>query len=252
MSETKSSQQRIGALDARGWTTESGARLKAAVRAAKWQQERLAEAAGVARSTLAAIFKGDHTPREATLAAICEVIGLDPEDLVTGHLPSASFAPPDLSRPLAGDVRLGDDEYSLVKHFTVNVSAGPGLIPISEASVGGMAFARSWLIRRGIAADMAGLVTVKGDSMAPTIHDGATVLVHLAECEVKQSGIYVFSRGGEACIKRIVPAAREEDGRASTLVIMSDNTEYQPEVVTGPALNEVRIIGRVRMVLADV
>lgn len=87
--------------------------------------------------------------------------------------------------------------------------------------------------------------------MTPTIQDGATVLVHLAEIEVRKAGIYVFNRAGETCVKRIVPAAMGSDGRPTTLVITSDNNEYPPEVVTGPELNEMRIIGRVRTVLLD-
>lgn len=87
--------------------------------------------------------------------------------------------------------------------------------------------------------------------MIPTIQDGSLVLVHMAECEVSNAGIYVFNRAGETCVKRVVPATKGDDGRPTTLVITSDNNEYPPEVVSGPALNDIRIIGRVRSVLAD-
>lgn len=249
MSEITSSQQRIGALDARGWTAESGARLKAAVREAKWQQEKLAQVAGIARSTLSSIFKGSHTPREATLNAICDVIGISPDDIIYSRH-DEPFGPPDLSRPLAGDVRIGNHEYSIVKFYDVKASAGPGRFPLSENAAGGVAFTRHWLIRRGIAADLAGLVTVSGDSMAPTIVDGATVLIEFVSNAARE-GIYVFSRAGEVYIKRIVPVDVGEDGRPRSLAVLSDNTEYPAEALIGPQMNEMRIIGRVRTVLMD-
>lgn len=250
MSKTMSSQQRIGALDARGWSAESGARLKAAVRAAKWQQERLAEAAGLARSTLAAIFKGSHTPRLATLEAICEVIGADIDDIIGNA--SGYVGPPNLARPLAGDVRIGNDEYSVVNRHEVSVSAGPGLIPSSENASNGVAFSRSWLIQRGIAADLSALVTVKGDSMVPTIPDGATVLVQRCDPSLFREGIYIFRRSGEVFVKRLMPVELGPAGRAQSMVITSDNPEYRPEIISGPDLDEIRIIGRVYCVLSDV
>lgn len=245
-----SSQQRIGALDARGWTAESGARLKAAVRAAKWQQEKLAEAAGVARSTLATIFSGSSTPRQATLEAICEVIGADLDEIIGGA--RERVGSPNLSRPLAGDVRIGEDEYSVVNRHEVNVSAGPGLIPVSESASGGLAFSRSWLIQRGIAADLSALVTVKGDSMSPTIPDGATLLVQRCDPALMREGVFIFSRGGEVFVKRLMPIDIAANGRAQSIVITSDNPEYRPEIVRGADLGDIRIIGRVHCVLCDV
>lgn len=138
----------------------------------------------------------------------------------------------------------------MIKCYAVDASAGPGRFPLSEAVSGGMAFSRSWLLKRGISADLAGLITVKGDSMVPTIPDGAMVLVHLADYEVTAPGIYVFNRGGQTCIKRLTPVAGE-NGKLASLVIVSDNAAYPPDVVSGPALNELRIIGRVRSILID-
>lgn len=183
----------------------------------------------------------------SNLLAACEKLGFE---FYIG--PKRDVGPPDPVRPMPGDVRIGNEEYSLIARYEVNVSAGAGLIPISEDVDGRMAFSRSWLIRHRISADLAGLVKVRGDSMFPTIPDGALVLVHAAEMLVERAGIFAFSRDGEAFIKRLLPVDRAPDGRPTSMVIMSDNAEYPPEVVTGPDLNELRIVGRIRSILIDV
>lgn len=186
------------------------------------------------------------SPSVTSAAAICDALGLE---FYIG--PKRDVGPPDPTHPAPGDVRIGDEEYSLIPRYEVNVSAGAGLIPVSEEIDGRLAFSRSWLIRHGINADLAGLVRVRGESMAPTIPDRALVLVHCAEMLLEQPGIYAFSRDGEAFIKRLVPLERQPDGYPSSLVIISDGGSIPPEVVTGPALNELRIVGRVRATLID-
>lgn len=178
--------------------------------------------------------------------AACEKLGFE---FYIG--PKRDVGPPDPAHPAPGDVRIGDDEYSLIPRYEVNVSAGAGLLPISEDAASRVAFSRTWLIQNRINADLAGLVRVSGDSMAPTIPDGALVLVHCPEMFLEREGIYAFSRSGEAFIKRLVPVDRRPDGQATSLVIISDSGNFPPEVVTGPDLNEIRIVGRIRCILID-
>ena len=151
--------------------------------------------------------------------------------------------------PPALDALVGGEDFSLIARYDVNVSAGPGLIPVSEVEDGHLAFAKSWLTRHHINPDKAGIVRVQGDSMAPTIPDGALVLVHGAENHPDRTGIYAFSRGGQAYVKRLTPLERAADGRLAGIAIISDNPSTPPEVVAGQALNGLRIVGRVRCVL---
>lgn len=248
MSRDETRQARNARAVVEPWTAEMAARLRSRVKE-YGRQEDVAEKAAVSRQRLVGILSGKVSPSEVAFLRICEAVGVTRAEILEGI--KIDFGPPNHDRPLAGTVRIGDDEYSVIKRYSVDASAGFGRFPLYEGASGGIAFSRSWLIKRGIAADMAGLISVKGDSMTPTIQDGATVLVHLAEMEVKHSGVYVFNRAGETCVKRIVPATKGADGRPTTLVITSDNNEYPPEVVTGPALNDLRIIGRVRSVMAD-
>lgn len=159
--------------------------------------------------------------------------------------------PPDYDRPAHGDVRIDDQEFTLIRRYEINVSAGPGIVPIEGSDGDYLAFSTSWVSRHGLNSDLSGLVRVKGDSMAPTIPDGALVLVHLPEMFVKSEGIYAYSRNGEAFIKRLVPVGVTEDHKPAALVIVSDNPSYAPETILGEALNEIRVVGRIRSVLTS-
>ena len=164
---------------------------------------------------------------------------------------SSAVTSVEYANPLSGDFVVDGMEYSLIKRFEVTLSAGPGLTPVDGEEAKAVAVSRSWLLSHGLAADLCGLVLVKGDSMMPTIPDGSLVIVNQAEMSVVKEGIYAYSRDGEAFVKRLVPAGVGEDGRPETLVIISDNPSYPTETVSGQELNSVRVVGRVRSVLTD-
>ena len=148
--------------------------------------------------------------------------------------------------PAHGDFRFDGEEFAMISRWDLSVSAGMGLLPVEGGEKEALAFSRSWLLRNGINADLAVLVRIKGDSMAPTIPDGALVLVHAAEMVVEHEGIYAFTRDGAVYVKRLIPMSHDIDGRAAGLVILSDNMTYGPETVSGEAMNELRVVGRVR------
>lgn len=236
---------------AAGWTAASGARLKLSIRNAGLQQAAVAELAGLSRPSLVQILNGNSVPRMSNLEAICNAIGIEPDDILDTERWD-KFGPPDLSQPMAGDFRAEDIEYAFIKRYRVSASAGPGLFPLSETSDGAVAFERRWLIDRGIAKDMAGLITAEGDSMAPTIPHGASILVSFAESDVKSEGVYVFRRDNAVSVKRIKPLTLAHDGRPRALAVISDNPAFPPAVVSGADLKEMRIIGRVKYVMFDV
>jgi phage repressor protein C with HTH and peptisase S24 domain len=152
------------------------------------------------------------------------------------------FGPQRELRPLTD----ANQDFVFVQTYEVNLSAGPGLIPAETNGTDQLAFSREWMSRNGINSQLCGLVRVRGDSMFPTIPDGAMVLVHLPETQVVEEGIFAFSREGEAFVKRMIPVNKGKDGRATSLVILSDNQSYPPDVLVGEALNEIRIVGRIR------
>ena len=233
----------------------------------KLSQRAAASALGVSQGYIGDIESGRAEPSRKFLQRLSEVFQVNPAWVLEGREPmvfdtlpgfaagtdeAVRITPANLAHPSSGDFAYGNEEFTLVKRYDVNLSAGPGLIPIEDALSEHLAFSRSWLRREGINSQLCGLVRVRGDSMAPTIPDGAMVLIHMPEMTVLQEGIFAFSRAGSAFIKRIIPAGIEQDGRATSLVILSDNPAYPAEAVSGKTLNEVRIVGRVRSVMFSV
>ncbi|MEI9986182.1 MAG: S24 family peptidase [Aliidongia sp.] len=83
------------------------------------------------------------------------------------------------------------------------------------------------------------MITAIGDSMEPGICDGDLLLVDTTQTSFTEFGVYVFEARGEKLVKRV---QRKFDG---TLYVISDNVVYQPEIIAGPLVSEITIIGKV-------
>lgn len=163
--------------------------------------------------------------------------GVSVEWLATGEGPM---------RP--GEMNL-DDAYlavvtALIPFLDVEVSAGGGAVVESETWRGGMPFDKRW-IRAEICASPRDLVlvTARGDSMVPTIREGAILLVDTARRELREDGVYVIRRDHLVGVKRL------QRGAGEAVIIMSDNPAYAPVTVTPDDLD---IVGRVVWVGAKI
>jgi phage repressor protein C with HTH and peptisase S24 domain len=83
------------------------------------------------------------------------------------------------------------------------------------------------------------LETAIGESMTPTIRDGNTLLIDTADQTFRNFGIYVLEINGQRLVKRV---QRKHDG---SLVLISDNSAYQPDTVDRAAAGDVSVVGRV-------
>ncbi len=134
---------------------------------------------------------------------------------------------------------LGAD-FVLVPRYNVGASAGGGAIIHSEQIVDHLAFRSEW-VRSALdvsVKDLA-LISVKGDSMEPTLSNGDMILVDTGTRKVEDNAIYVLRYNGALMVKRI---QRKVDG---TLIIKSDNIVYEPETVEGDAVDQLHVVGRV-------
>lgn len=219
------------------------ARLREALagRSGSW----LAEKIGLKPQSVNAWLRAESGPSLFNARDAAEALGVSVQWLATGEGIASECKPSESAAP---DF---DQDFVLLPRYEVNLSAGPGLVPAHEDVEERLAFSKAWLRRNLINAEQSGLVRVRGDSMAPTVPDGALALVNTAEARVDREGIYAFSREGEAYIKRLVPLARGPGGTPTSIVIISDGGSFPPEFVTGPQLNELRIVGRVRCILVN-
>jgi phage repressor protein C with HTH and peptisase S24 domain len=131
-------------------------------------------------------------------------------------------------------------ELVSVPRLDVEASAGPGAMATGERPLSHIAFQAKWLreVTAGAGADLS-LITVRGDSMAPTITEGDDILVDRSEPARRlRDSIYVIRREDTLLVKRIAlgPSSRH-------VTVRSDNEAYPswPDV----PLKEIDVVGRV-------
>jgi phage repressor protein C with HTH and peptisase S24 domain len=83
------------------------------------------------------------------------------------------------------------------------------------------------------------LETAVGESMEPHIRNGDLLLVDTTDQTFRNFGIYVIEVREERLVKRV---QRKFDG---SLILISDNAVYQPEIISAELAKEVRVVGRV-------
>ncbi|MFD1787776.1 helix-turn-helix transcriptional regulator [Sphingomonas floccifaciens] len=121
-----------------------------------------------------------------------------------------------------------------VPRLAVSVSAGPGRLVTSEATVASAGYAAEDLARLGIDATNAAILDVRGDSMLPTLMDGDRILVDRGQrVPGRRGGIWVLRCDDELLVKRLT-----RDG--ADWRIQSDNA---PE--RRAAVESVEVLGRV-------
>ncbi len=127
--------------------------------------------------------------------------------------------------------------FRQVPKVAARLSAGGGSFEAESQVLGTRAFDLSWLRRMGNPAEMV-LMDVVGDSMAPGICDGDTVLVDRSQADLVFGSVYAVGHGDTVLVKRI---RRAQNG----LALISDNPEYSPVLLRGDDMESFRIIGRV-------
>jgi SOS-response transcriptional repressor LexA len=164
----------------------------------------LAKKAKVAGSSLSRCSKGAE-PSLATALAVCSAAGVSLDWLATGDGPSQS-----------------SDQYH-IPFFDVEASAGPGTFPPENQTSNSSVAIPSGLLRhyKITAANLCAIQT-RGDSMEPTLRNGALLIVDRSDQQIRE-GIYVVSRGEVLLVKRVQP--RENN----SLRLRSDNPQYEPE-----------------------
>ena len=130
-------------------------------------------------------------------------------------------------------------DFALIPRYAVEASAGSGSAIDQEQEIGKMAFRRDWLKNKVLNIDNLVTINVKGDSMAPTITDGAIVLVDMNQTGIPGEGIYIIQNDDHLYAKRLQPDFN--DG----LIIKSDNPNYSDQHLKSKDIRNLKIIGKV-------
>ena len=105
----------------------------------------------------------------------------------------------------------------------LSAAAGAGAEVLDEEVVGGVWFSRGWLRRRGLDATRCVMVRVRGESMEPALHDGASVLVDCNHRRRRKDRIFVVRLPDDGVV--VKRAGRDEDGGWTML---SEHPSWEP------------------------
>ena len=127
-------------------------------------------------------------------------------------------------------------DRSPVRLLEVASAAGVGAEVYDETPVGLLWFRNDWLLSHSIDPEQSNIISVRGESMEPTLPDGCSILVDRKRREPHQGRIYVMRTEEGLVVKRL---GLDEEGRWE---IRSDSPDWR---VT-PMSPGTEIIGEVR------
>lgn len=140
-----------------------------------------------------------------------------------------------------------EDDFITIPKIEIDVSAGNGSLVVSENVSEGMKVTRQWLLNEGFEHSKLVMLTARGDSMEPSIPNGASLIVDKCHASFKdEDGIFVLRIGESLFVKRL-----RYDHLNYELSIISDNPIYPVTQVKANQLNDICVIGKVVKLVVD-
>ena len=139
-----------------------------------------------------------------------------------------TLLPSDLSDPEALGIRVANQDNlppgaRSLGAVEIEAAAGGGAVNLDEAPVKGQVwFRRDWLDRHGLDPTRCMVISVRGESMEPTLPDGCSILVDRARSRRRVDRIFVINTEDGLIVKRL-----GKEGRRWLLV--SDHEEWSDE-----------------------
>lgn len=204
------------------------ARIAEAVRRAGGRAV-ISSATGISERQLSKYMAGDNSPSALVALKIAQACGVPVQWLL-------STGDGDLSG------HTSDQSGGTFSVPILDVSAGQGpALENGEVEVAGFVpFPEIFLRQLGITPAKARIITGRGDSMLPTIADGASALINVADRDLVDGRIYALRGPDGLQIKRV---QRSWDGGVT---LISDNKEIYPAVhISRNDSERLAVIGRV-------
>jgi len=214
-----------------------GKRLEQARSTIKASQEDVGALFGITRNAVSNWEHGKNPPKADRLAALCDFLKVSADWLLFGVEVSERF-----SEENYRDLMLNEEFFLIPKYQDIKLAAGSGHVNhnvIEESK--SLAFRRDWIRSKGFGESDLRVVEVTGNSMAPYITHGESVLIDTTDLEIRSGEIYAFQTPDGLRIKRFIWQA---DGQ---LRISSDNPDkgkYPDEVYSRENAHTIQIIGR--------
>jgi phage repressor protein C with HTH and peptisase S24 domain len=208
---------------------------------------KLEQAIGLPENILRGLLATDRTrvPSVENAKQIAEALGFEfyigpPRSVQDNTSAPLQAVPLDYSEQLAPPDVEGLEAMVEVRLHPQKFAAGDGEAETEPGSlISSLSFPAPWLRRLGLNAQSAALVWVKGDSMTPTLKNGAMAMLDTRINDVKKRKIYAFRYGEELFIKRLERIAPD------TLIAFSDNAAYDTIAIVGTDLEQFQMFGEV-------
>lgn len=196
-------------------------RLRAA--AAETPQAVIAKRAQLSTSGLSKLFQGAE-PGLFKASRLAKALGVSLDWLATGN----------------GKPNAAASGFVEVPILDVRLAAGAASLTDAAQQIGTMPFDMELLRALGRSTpDGLVILEAEGDSMEPLISDGARVLADTTDTRLRE-GVFAFRMGDELRVKRLRRLG------ADAVEVISDNPRYDPETLSGEALDHFAILGRIR------
>lgn len=205
--------------------------------------KKVVDTLGFSYATIDRWKKGDTDPKVSNILKLCEIANVSIDWLVNGteYKNGDNF---EMNKEEFSDFDSIQQEFSFIRGYKIEASAGYGSIVYDESINGFFAYRNKWLKDKGLVAKNLMVIYAKGDSMFPTISDGDAILVNTAIKSLTDGWIYVIRQNEELLVKRL---QRIKDG----VKLISDNKIYESVEVDFKYLNTFEVIGKVVNVSRD-
>ena len=228
-----------------------GARLEEARKLRGMSQTKLSRLIGTSPSQVSMIEHDQSGTSMRSAIAAAKVLNVSLDYLVgfaRDPRPAGELATL-VGRQTAGEldqkVMEEDHDEADVEDFVgvheIIASAGTGSEVINERITDRIKFRRPWMRRLGLQASQCRIAKVIGESMEPTLPDGASILVNMGERNPRDGRIFVVRIEDEIVVKRVI-----QNSTAGWL-LQSDNRNKQAWP-TRPWPADAQIVGMVRWV----
>jgi phage repressor protein C with HTH and peptisase S24 domain len=215
----------------------------------------ITKATGVSSGGVSQWRNGITTPAAEKVFSLSRLLKCDPEWLITGKTVEkreiAVFDP--FTQPegvVLNSSGLGETAtqpgYYNIPIYDVELAAGHSGFFDNEYPGEVMSISTDYLDRNSVPPSSASIVTVKGESMMPTLFNNDTILLDLSTTKPVSNKIFAFNFDGDLRVKRFI---RQLD---TTWRIVSDNEDkelYRDEILSHSNVERLKIIGRVASVI---
>lgn len=190
-------------------------------------KRQFAELTGKSASHVYRICRGLSRPSMAYLEHLYDLFSVDLNWLLTGE------------QAVNTPFQHSSDDLLLVPKLDIEASAGFGSINNVEEVTEQFGLNKRWLNSQlGVHGERLAFVSVRGDSMLPTLHHGDMVLVDLSQQQPSSEGVYVLQTQDGLMAKRLKQ-------KSDHVAVSSDNPDYPNWQISQDNAEQHAVAGRI-------